>query len=569
VALAVIVDDHSTNRNILRRLAATIEDDMKVLAFASPIAAIGSMKVKLPDLVITDFNMPGMNGAEFIKRCRMELSDPDLPIMVVTAYEDREYRYKALDAGATDFLTTPVDYREFRLRCANVLRMSRQQRLLQQHADLLQENLEELKETLRKQAERDAQDQKMAALGQLTGGMAHNFNNLIGAIMGFAEFLVHDLEDKPQKRFAERILTAGGRAKALVQGILAFSRRGLNGPVVVTLSEIVEEAASLLVATLPITAQVIVGKLDRRKSVLADRGQLVQMMLNLCINSSDALGGNPGVIRIDIEPFAGWGYRAARASGHGAASGLAIVAAGEDGAVCIAAGDVGLSSGVVIRVVDSGCGIPLEIAPRVFEPFFTTKDVGVGTGLGLAAVLNLVMAHGGGIRITSAIGRGTTVEVALPLATSAPGADDLAEAVSVGCDAVPTIAPHQARILIVDDEPEFCEMMDIAVKRLGYQAVSSNSPVKALELFEAGPLEWDLVISDQMMPQMTGVELIRRMKETRPDVKCVLCSGDAAGFYEKNKLVAGASGFLTKPVDMFVLAKMLNALLIETRSRTD
>jgi diguanylate cyclase (GGDEF)-like protein/PAS domain S-box-containing protein len=150
VSLVVVVDDRTTNRNILSRLVRSLEPGTEALAFDRPSAALAAMKERLPDLVITDFNMPEMDGAEFILRCRAELPDPELPIIVITAYEDSEFRYRALEAGATDYLLSPVDHREFKTRSTNLLKMGRQQRLIRQRVDLLSN---ELADALREQAE--------------------------------------------------------------------------------------------------------------------------------------------------------------------------------------------------------------------------------------------------------------------------------------------------------------------------------------------------------------------------------------------------------------------------------
>jgi len=412
-----------------------------------------------------------------------------------------------------------------------------------------------LEEERRQHDQREAQASKMEALGQLAGGVAHDFNNLLGAILGFAHFIVQDTDPaSPPHHFAERIITAGQRGRSLVQQILAFSRRSLVEPAAVPLAEVVAETQELLRATLPSTTLLTVFNRAPGAAVLADRGRLSQMLINLCVNASDALAGETGQVYIGIELIDRKRPELARLPiAEGRPSPVAVETwRGADDRLWIATGGLPIGDCVSVTVTDGGEGIPDEVAPRIFDPFFTTKEKGRGTGLGLAVIHTIVTEHGGAALVHTRKGAGTAFELILPL-TAAP-AETGASSVS------PVADPGGATVLLVDDDSDFCEMMRTALERQGHEVVATNDPLEALRAITDDPDIWDLLFTDQTMPNLKGRDLVTAAKAVSPALRCVICTGYSSSMNEQDALAAGADGFLLKPVDMAEVTALVGRL---------
>jgi len=401
------------------------------------------------------------------------------------------------------------------------------------------------------------QAQKMEAVGRLAGGIAHDFNNLLGAMMGFNEFLIEDLpEGTPQHNFAQRVARAGDRAKQLVSQILAFSRASHGEQSVVDLNAIGEEAATLLSGTLPVTSRVVFHPSDAEVTAMTNAGQVSQVLMNLGVNANDAFSGVDGVINMGVERIPAGSKLLSAHEGPVKTSpeDFMEIREMEDGVwqVVVGAIDTGADH-VMVYVEDTGPGIPEPVLRRLFEPFFTTKEAGKGTGLGLPVVHGIVTAHHGAIRVQTRLGTGTRFEVFLPCA--APDSDRAA------ADEVAEKVAGRGMILIVDDESEVADMVSIGLERLGYEAGVCAGGNEAIEVFADTPDLWRAVISDQIMPDMRGMELIRRIKEIRPDVPCILCTGYSDTLTEETARAGGADGFFQKPVSASRLGRMLADLL--------
>ena len=393
--------------------------------------------------------------------------------------------------------------------------------------------------------------QKMEAMGRLAGGVAHDFNNILASILGNAGFLVEDLPPGSEMlEYAKEIVIAGDRAKHLVQQILAFSRQQAAGEEDVDTDVVVNEAVQLLRATIPKSIRFDVQRRSSNAIVRGDATQLVQVLMNLCVNARDAIGSQHGSIEleIDIQP----GSTALADSSLADFSGRAITR--PDGSTYIATGAlVPDKCYLCIRVRDSGCGMEASVLGKMFEPFFTTKEVGKGTGLGLAAVHGIVTSHSGIVACTSKPGNGTMFEIFLPAAAS-----DEVSSKSVAADSKP---PGTESILIVDDEQQVSTMLARALKRLGYSVDCFNNATDALDAFTRTPDAWALAITDQTMPQMTGYELVEQILAQRPEFPTILCSGFTDAVTAESASAAGIKAFLTKPVDHEVIARVVRELL--------
>jgi PAS domain S-box-containing protein len=409
------------------------------------------------------------------------------------------------------------------------------------------------------------QAQKMEALGQLAGSVAHDFNNLLGAILGFANFIEEDAPPgTPTRTYAGHILSAGRRGKALIAQILSFARKGDFKRGNFSLAPWLAEVMALLKATIPSTTQV---SFETRTSgdevVEGDRDQLTQVLMNLAINAHDAIGGKAGTVVVSVLPSR---FAAADAphvfddrSHAPERPAPFLVWEDEDGAAHAVAGSIDPTKPHVSLVVtDTGCGMDAKLLENVFAPFFTTKDRGHGTGLGLSTVHGTIIGHGGAIVVTSRPGAGTAFEVVLPCGVKA-------KAPSLELPAAPPHAPTvvpRGGLLLVDDDPDFGEMMLAALERRGYEVSPCSDPLEALEAVREHREFWDIVVTDQTMPGMTGLDLIREIKAIRPDLPCVLCTGYTHNSLDEDALArAGVASFLRKPIDVEELMATLAALL--------
>ncbi|MBI5441893.1 MAG: PAS domain S-box protein [Deltaproteobacteria bacterium] len=372
--------------------------------------------------------------------------------------------------------------------------------------------------------------QKFEALGTLAGGIAHDFNNMLAVIIGYTEMALDELpEGGRPRRSLEHVLSAGERARDLVRQILAFSRRSEPGSGPVRVAEVVEEALDLCRASLPANVEIVRRIAAGRSLVAAEPTQLHQVIMNLCANAGQAMAEKGGVLTATLED----------------------VSIGGDSPTAYL--DLDPGEYVRLRVSDTGCGIDPSILHRIFEPFFTTKGVGEGTGMGLAVVHGIVRATGGEIEVESRIDEGTTFTVYLP--KTGRGAEEAPS------PAAPDPARGEERILFVEDEPGLIELGERLLTQLGYRVTTASRGDEALERFREGPDEFDLVITDQGMPGMRGIELARRIHEERPQLPILLCSGYSPMEDPDILREAGVRAVLSKPVPVRDLARAIRGVL--------
>ncbi len=358
------------------------------------------------------------------------------------------------------------------------------------------------------------QNEKMKAIGHLAGGIAHDFNNILSAIIGFADVSLLDLsESSPVYSNIQQILKAGERAKNLVKQILLFSSKGNETKKNIMILPLIKETFDLLKASLPSTVNINLNIVNPVSSVFADSTKIHEIIMNLCTNSASAVQGK-GTITISLyEKF------------------IKNSIGGEHGV---------LSSGLynVISVKDDGSGIPPEVMPHIFEPFYTTKDPGTGTGMGLAVVFGIVKDHGGNINVVSAPGDGAEFIVYLPSANIEKLVSEAESDEIIG---------GTERILFVDDEEVLGTLAEKILEKLGYSVTVFSDSVKAYEEFEKNSEQYDLMITDQTMPVLTGAELAQKILNIKKDFPVILCTGYSNLIDEEKALQAGIKGFLYKP----------------------
>jgi signal transduction histidine kinase/CheY-like chemotaxis protein len=374
-------------------------------------------------------------------------------------------------------------------------------------------------------AARLRQAQRLEAIGTLAGGIAHNFNNVLGAILGYSEMALGGLasDSRPWRQVRE-VRLAGERAKAIVDQILTFGRRGERKRGPLPMRMLVEEAIGLLRASLPPTVVIRAQFMGGDAIVEGDPAQLQQVVMNLCTNAAQAMDGR-GVVAVAVEPVELAGRR--------------ILSHGR------------LAPGRYVRlsVSDTGSGMDGATMERLFEPFFTTKPPGIGTGLGLASVHGIVSDHGGALDVRSQPGRGSTFEAYL----AASGAVAPAEEQS----AAPALAGRGETILLVDDDKALMLLGEEMLAALGYEPVGFESAGKALAAFRADPHRFDLMLADEVMPDMTGSELAAAVHAIRPDMPIMVVTGYGAPVSWDRLRAAGVRELLKKPLASADLAAAL------------
>lgn len=377
-----------------------------------------------------------------------------------------------------------------------------------------------------------AQANKMEAMGTLAGGVAHDFNNILSAIMGYAQLIrMKGGQEEKTLRYLEQILTACGRATGLVQQILTFTRQGKpeKRPIDITIA--IKEALKLLRASIPVTIEIRQQIPPAPGAVLADPVQIHQVMMNLCTNASHAMETAGGILEVTLQK----------------------VPLERD---CEIGGE-NLSAGAYLEIVtaDTGEGMASNVLSRIFDPYFTTRKAGEGTGMGLATVHGIVKDHGGAITVESTIGSGSSFRILLPLTDDAQTEKKAAS---------PTYPTGNERILLVDDEAVLADIGQRMLASLGYRAESLTDPQKALARFRKEPESFHMLITDMTMPEMTGEALIREVKAIRPEIPVLICTGFSRQMTPEKAEALGIDGFLMKPLKLSGLSQTVREILDRT-----
>ncbi|MCB2181020.1 MAG: response regulator [Desulfobulbaceae bacterium] len=376
------------------------------------------------------------------------------------------------------------------------------------------------------------QTQKMEAIGTLASGIAHDFNNLLNAIVGFADLLLMDLQEgSRQHKDAQQIKNAGKRATELVQQILTFSRRSEQKWQPLKLQQVIKEALKLLRSSLPTTVEIRQDIHPDCSSVIADFTQIHQVIMNLCTNAFHAIGQKKGILEVRLDEISVDPKLAGQIQD--------------------------LSAGKYIRLIvkDSGQGMDQVTRERIFDPYFTTKKKGSGTGLGLATVLGIVKSHKGAITVHSKKGQGSTFTLYFPVATD--------DNTPVQKSEVQTELPWLgARVLFVDDIEFNVLLGKNVLERLGCNTLGVTSSIEALALFRKDPDKFDIIITDQTMPALTGYELAQKILKIRPKMPIIILTGHSDSLDNQKAKKIGIYNLLMKPLDMNKLVESMCKLLM-------
>lgn len=373
------------------------------------------------------------------------------------------------------------------------------------------------------------QAQRMEVIGTLAGGVAHDFNNILSAILGYAELSIEEVqEDTILYKNLSEVLKAGNRAKHLIKQILAVSRKGEEEKKAISIVPLIKEALKMLRSTIPTSIEFQEKIHTENLVVMAEPTQLHQVIINLATNAKQAMPYEGGVLEIDVSRFS------------------------FDSGASLEFPDLPEGNYARIAISDTGSGIPEEHLERIFEPYFTTKEKDVGTGLGLSVVHGIVKSHNGHMRVYSEEGKGTTFQVYLPLAEQIKpeSADQQEEFLPAGTET----------ILLIDDERPIVDMQRQSLEKLGYKVIAKTSSIEALEVFRLQLNIFDMVITDMTMPKMMGDELIQEIRKLRPDIPVILCTGFSEKLAKKDmKQVVDA--IIMKPVDRKKMATTVREAL--------
>jgi len=373
------------------------------------------------------------------------------------------------------------------------------------------------------------QAKKLEAIGTLAGGIAHDFNNILSATLGYGEMAQKAAPaGTALRRHIDAVVSAGMRAKSLVERILAFSRSGMGERVPVHVQSVVDEALDLLAASLPAHVRLDRALAAGDAAVMGDPTQIHQVVMNLCANAAQAMK-SPGSLTVALDVV-------------------------EKSRSRVATSELAEGRYLRLRVRDTGSGIAPNVLERIFDPFFTTKGAGVGTGLGLSLVHGIVTDLGGGIDVESELGKGTTFTVYLPWsdAVAAPAGEEEALAQGAG-----------ETVLLVDDEESLVRLGEEMIASLGYEPVGFASSNAALAAFRADPERFSAVLTDESMPEMTGCELAEQIRRLRPELPIVLMTGFVHPGLAARAESLGVRDVLAKPLVARDIARALAGALAQ------
>ncbi len=514
-AKILIVDDEPSNVLLMERL---LQDAgyHRLSTTTDSRRALGLFRELAPDLVLLDLMMPHLDGLAVLAQLKGEIpADAYVPVLVLTADATLEAKRKALSAGAQDFLTKPFEQFEVLLRIRNLLATRRL------HLALEEQN-RSLEETVRQRTERLLQSEKVAAMGSLLAGVAHELNNPLAVLSGQAQLLQGSGPDPVIVRRALKIGDAADRCVRIVRNFLSLARQRPPERSQTSLKAVVHGAIELLGYELRSdNVETTMQVADDLPVLWADPHQLHQVLVNLIANAHQAMRRQAPPRRISVTG------RYDRAAAR-----------------------------VTLELADSGPGISPEVQAKIFEPFFTTKAPGEGTGLGLSLCRGIIEEHGGTLTLGHSGASGTTFIIELPLVAPPPlTADEAAE------DTLAPVAPHH--VLVVDDELALAEVVAEAVERDGHTTNIATDGAMALDMLDREP--FDLIISDSKMPVLDGEGFYAELQRRHPRLltRIIFLTGDVLSREKREFLERTGAPYLTKPCDLGEVRRVVRRLLAQ------
>lgn len=511
----LVVDDDPTQRMMFRKVLE--KDGHSVVEAEDGFKAQELFVEHKPLLALVDAMMPGMDGFELSERLHSMEGGEQLTVLMATSLSDDADINHAFQAGAADFISKPINWTVLRGRVMHLLQ-----------AKIAEQQVREAEEQLR-------QAQKMTAIGNLSSGIAHEFNNILASIMGYTELLqefLNDVGEEKPSHYAKEVYEAAGRASDLVHQMQLFSQTKPGEAQQLEVKPLVKENLKIIRSSLPSTIKLQQQLGDSLPPINIDPAQFQQLMTNLLLNARDAIE-QKGIIDVTLKQGS---FRDSHCgSCHENFSGEFIQ----------------------LKISDSGRGIPPEVQKKMFEPYYTTKPVGRGTGMGLSVVHGIMHEIEGHIIVESNISKGASISLLFPIASST-------EIGSRPMQQSHTTTPQDEagkRILLVDDEVSITGYLGELLEMHDYNVTVCNDSQQAMSLFVADPTAYDLVITDMTLPGLTGLELAGGMLQLRPGLPVILCSGYIDEETQEAINDAGISEAFNKPVDSRSLLESVGNLL--------
>ncbi|MBF0398819.1 MAG: response regulator [Desulfobacterales bacterium] len=496
------IDDKEDNLITLSAVINHFIPDCIVITARSGLAGLKKAEEESPDTIILDIRMPEMDGFYVCKLLKSNFKTKHIPVILLTAVKtSSKDRIRGLDIGADAFLTKPIDESELMAQINVMLRIKKAEDILRKEKNDMEKQL--------------IRAQKMESIGTLAGGIAHDFNNILSVIWGNAELTLNEMkESNAVYENLKDVIKACVRAKDLIQQLLCLSREKIQERKPIRISPIIKESLKMLRAAIPSSIKIKQTISDFPHMILADPGQMSQVLLNLCTNAVAAMPEGEGILEVRLENKEKY---------------------------------------IILSVKDTGTGIDPEYIDRIFEPYFTTKEHGKGTGLGLAMVQGIVQKHDGIIMVESELGKGTIFTIHLPIIDEG----FITESIQTKF----ILKGNNEHILIIDDESAALHILNKMLCQLGYRVSPYLDSVSALSTIRENPKLFDVVITDMTMPNMTGKTLAKEILKINPDIPIIICTGYSPWISEEDAKKIGVKALLMKPLSMEVISQTIKSLI--------
>ncbi|MBF0573126.1 MAG: response regulator [Desulfamplus sp.] len=536
----LLIEDSDSDAELITRLLKRAGFNLTVEQIQTSQEMTKALNNREWDVVLSDYNMPQFDALSALKL--LNSTGRDIPFIVVSGAIGEETAVSIMKNGAHDYvmkdnLTRLIPAIERELREAQ----------LRQDKRKSEEDRKDLEDQLR-------QAQKMEAVGQLAGGVAHDFNNMLFIITGCTELMMDDVPlESPLHQNLTMIMEAAQRATSLVRQLLLFSRKTTRKPVIIDMNDLITNLMKMVRRVIGEHILLEFQPCYNLKSICADPGQMEQIVMNLCVNARDAMP-NGGKITIETDNLFIDDYSSLKIEGYKLVNQINSLpeAILKTNANIFDIHKDKISKHkefIVLTISDTGCGIPEDIHERIFEPFFTTKDVGKGTGMGLAAVYGIIRSHEGMMNFQSEIGIGTVFKIYLPVADNLSVCSD--NNISLSEKAISltqTTIGNKQTILIAEDDEPVRKMIVRILENSNYRVLSAENGSQAIQLFEKNSGTIDIAMLDVVMPGLGGDKVMEHIRKIKNDIPIIFLTGYSRGMLPETILSQGNYDTLQKPV---------------------